>query len=124
MIGVGTDLVDVDRMREVLHRRESFKNRVFRETEQAYAERQNDPTQRYAARFAAKEATLKSLGLGLGGMALRDIEVVNDPDSGAPSLRLHGAAAEVAAEHGAGRFMISLSHTHRTASAVVIALSS
>ena len=123
MLGIGTDLVDIDRFREVLTRTPSVAERMFRPGERAYAEQANDPAARLAARFAAKEATLKSLGLGLGGMNLADIEVVKHED-GRPELRLHGAAATVAAEAGAARFLLTISHTDTLAQATVVALAS
>ena len=121
MLGIGTDLVDIDRFRAVLARTPTLTDRVFREAERAYAERAGDPTARLAARFAAKEATLKSLGLGLGGMNLIDIEVVRH-DDGRPTLRLHDAAAEIADRAGAGRFLLTISHTDHLAQATVVAL--
>jgi holo-[acyl-carrier protein] synthase len=121
MIGIGTDLVDIDRFRGVLQRTPGVADRMFRDEERAYAEKAPDPAARLAARFAAKEATLKSLGLGLGGMALSDIEVVKH-DDGRPELRLHGAAAEVAEAAGAKRFLLTISHTDHLAQATVVAL--
>ena len=123
MIGIGTDLVDIDRMREVLTRTPGMVGRLFCPDEQAYAESSADPARPYAARFAAKEAVLKSLGLGLGGMRFTEIEVVRFPD-GHPEILLHGDAAEVARSHGAGRFLISLSHTDTLAQATVVAVAS
>ena len=77
--------------------------------------------QRYAARFAAKEAVLKALGAGLGACGFHDIEVVRDDESGAPSLVLHGAAAALAAERGAAALHLSLTHTETRATAFVVA---
>ena len=74
MIGIGVDLVDVERFRRVISRTPGIVSRLFRPSEREYAEKADDPAQRYAARFAVKEATLKSLGLGLGsgcGFAVR-----------------------------------------------------
>ncbi|HSL58601.1 MAG TPA: holo-ACP synthase [Acidimicrobiales bacterium] len=121
VVGVGTDLVDLDRFRDVLARTPSIVDRLFTADERAYAERQRDPTPRLAARFAAKEAVLKSLGVGLGAASLRDIEVVR-AESGAPAIVLHGGAAEVAAARGVARFAVSLSHTDLVAGATVLAL--
>lgn len=121
MLGIGTDLVDIDRFRTVLARTPSIADRLFRPAERAYAEQARDPAARLAARFAAKEATLKSLGLGLGGMNLADIEVVRT-DDGRPALRLHGAAVAVAATAGADRFLLTISHTDSLAQATVVAL--
>ncbi|MEQ8842424.1 MAG: holo-ACP synthase [Acidimicrobiales bacterium] len=123
MIGIGTDLVDIDRFRTVLHRTPGIVDRLFRADERAYAEQAGDPTARFAARFAAKEATLKSLGLGLGAMAMADIEVVKHAD-GRPELRLHGGAVDIAAAAGAQRFLLTISHTDHVAQATVVALAS
>lgn len=122
MIGVGIDLVEVPRFRQVIARTPGMVNRLFTDAEQAYARAQNDPAPRLAARFAAKEAVLKSLGLGLGGMPMRSIEVSRDDDTGRPSLVLHGSALDVAEAHGVTTWHLSLTHTDLMAQATVIAL--
>ncbi len=121
VVGVGTDLVDLDRFRQAAERTPGILTRYFTEGERAYAERRNDPTERYAARFAAKEAVMKALGVGLGACALVEIEVVRDEDSGAPDLVLHGKAAALAEERGVTAWHLSLSHTDTAAHAMVIA---
>ena len=121
MLGIGTDLVDIDRFRAVLKRTPGLIDRVFRADELAYANQAGDPTPRLAARFAAKEATLKSMGCGLGAMKMRDIEVLHHED-GRPELRLHASAREKAEAFGANRFAVTLSHTDQLAQAVVVAL--
>ncbi len=121
VLGVGTDLVDVERFRRVLERRPSILKRLFTADELEYSQRAVDPAARLAARFAAKEAALKALGLGLGGMRMIEIEVVRD-DTGRPSLRFHGEAHQTAAAHGVVRWLVSLSHTDSLAQATVIAL--
>lgn len=121
MLGIGTDLVDIDRFREVLARTPGLIDRLFRADEVAYADRAHDPVPRLAARFAAKEATLKSLGCGVGAMKMRDIEVLHH-DDGRPELRLHAGALERAHAFGAARFTVTLSHTDQLAQAVVVAL--
>jgi len=119
--GVGSDLVDLDRFRLAAERTPGILTRYFTEAEQAYAERRRDPTERYAARFAAKEAVLKAMGVGLGACELAEIEVVRDDDSGAPSLVLHGRAAALADERGVERWHLSLTHTDTAAHAIVLA---
>ena len=121
VVGIGTDLVDIDRFRTVLRRRPSVAERLFTARERTYAQRAVDPAVRLAARFAAKEAALKALGYGLGGMRMVDIEVVRD-DDGRPELVLHGDARSRAAGHGVGRWLVSLSHTDHLAQATVVAL--
>ncbi len=121
MIGIGVDLVDVDRFRRSLERTPSLRDRLFRPDERAYADSHVDPAGRYAVRFAAKEAALKALGLGLGCMAMHDIEVVRD-GLGPPFLVLHDEAVEVARAAGVTRWLVTLSHTDHVAQATVVAL--
>lgn len=121
VVGLGTDLVDLDRFRSVLARTPRIVDRLFTPGEQAYASSRRDPTEPLGARFAAKEAVLKAMGLGLGGAAFRDIEVVR-ADSGEPSVLLHGAAAAEARARGIAAWMLSLSHTGHVAQAVALAV--
>jgi holo-[acyl-carrier protein] synthase len=121
MIGIGLDAVDVARMRAVLARRPAMAERLFTEAEREYAVAGADPAQRFAARFAAKEAVMKALGVGLGAFSFSEVEVVRS-DSGAPSLRLDGAAAVLAAERGVTAWRLSLTHTDAVAEAVAVAL--
>jgi len=121
IVGLGTDLVDVPRFRLALERRASLPTRLFSDDEREYAARQHDPAKSLAVRFAAKEAVMKALGVGLGGFALRDVEVVRDDDAGTPSLVLRGRAEELARERGVTRWLVSLTHTDSTAMAVAIA---
>lgn len=121
VVGIGTDVVDIDRLREVLARTPGMVDRLFTEGERAVCERRRDPVPGFAGRFAAKEAVLKAFGTGLGGAGFTEIEVVR-ADSGEPSLRLHGAAAELAAERGITRWMLTISHSDLVATATVLAL--
>lgn len=121
MIGVGIDLVDVDRFRTMLARTPSTKERMFTPAERAYAERAADPTERYAVRFAAKEAVMKALGVGLGAFGFHDVEVLRD-DGGCPRLGVYGPAAALAVERGVAGWQISLTHTATSAGAVVVAV--
>lgn len=121
MIGIGIDSVEVDRFRVVMHRRPGILDRLFTEDERRYAERRRDPTERFAARFAAKEAVMKALGVGVGACKWREIEVVRAP-SGAPGVRLQGGAARLGQARGVTGWRLSLTHTHRSAQAVAVAL--
>ena len=121
MIGIGTDLVDLDRFREALARTPGLVPRLFCADEQAYAERRNDPTERYAARFAAKEAAMKALGVGLGAVDWHDLEVVRT-ERGAPELRVTGRAQELAVDAGISRWLLTLTHTATMAEAIAVAL--
>lgn len=113
--------MDLDRFRAVLARTPSIVERLFTPDERAYAHERRDPTERLGARFAAKEATLKALGAGLGAAAFADIEVVR-ASSGAPSLALHGSAADLARDRGVVELLLSISHTATLAQATVVAL--
>jgi holo-[acyl-carrier protein] synthase len=93
IIGIGSDLVDIERIRRTLERHgERFLSRIFTETERKRAERRANRVETYAKRFAAKEACAKALGTGLRqGVFWRDMGVVNLP-SGRPTMRLTGGA--------------------------------
>jgi holo-[acyl-carrier protein] synthase len=121
MIGIGTDMVELDRFRLALERTPRIVERLFSDAERAYAARRADPTERFAARFAAKEAVLKAMGVGLWSCPLREIEVVR-AESGQPSILLHGKAAEVATARGVREWMLTMTHTTRVAQAIAIAL--
>ena len=121
MIGIGTDLVELDRFRATLERTPGIKDRTFTAAEREYADAKSDPIERYAARWAAKEAVMKAMGVGLGGVAMADIEVVKD-DAGAPSILLHDTAAAKAAELGITQWKITITHTESLAQAIAVAL--
>lgn len=121
MIGLGLDAVEIGRFRRVLARTPGVAERLFTEGERAYSARFIDPAPRLAARFAAKEATMKALGVGLGAFDFRDVEVRNGP-GGAPTLALSGRAAALAGERGVTSFRVSITHTDTMAEAVVAAL--
>ena len=112
---------EISRVREVISRHgRTFLDRVFTPAEIAYCDRHRDPAERYAARFAAKEATMKALGTGWGkGVRWRDIEVTRKP-GGRPEIVLHGAAREHAERMGARNVNLSLTHSGNFALAEVI----
>lgn len=121
ILGTGIDVAEVQRVRRAIERHgRRFLERVYTAAEIAYVERKANRDERYAARFAAKEAGMKALGLGWkGGLSWRDFEVINLA-SGQPTLRLHGAAARIAAQRGVRRISLSLTHTASVAMALVI----
>jgi holo-[acyl-carrier protein] synthase len=121
IVGTGVDLCEVDRLREaILRYGDRFKHRVFTDREIAYSERKANLYERYAARFAAKEAGMKALGTGWrGGIGWRDFEVTN-LSSGRPTLAFHGRAADVAKTLGVRNVALSLTHTRDQAMAMVI----
>ncbi len=121
LLGIGTDLVEVDRFRLALERRPRIAERLFSDAERAYAFRHGEPVPPLAARFAAKEAVMKALGVGLWKFALRDVEVVKHP-SGQPELALHGKAAQLATARGVATWHLTLTHTDSMAMAVAVAL--
>lgn len=121
MLGIGVDLCEVERMRAALERTPSLRARLFTAAEQDYCDRRNDPTERYAARFAAKEAVLKAMGLGVGACKWTEIEVER-AESGAPSVRLHGGARRLSDDRGIGSWLLTLTHTSHTAEAIAVAL--
>lgn len=122
ILGTGVDIVEVGRIQQVLERHpQRFLTRVFTPGEVAYADAaQSHRTRRLAARFAAKEATLKAFGLGLRDVKWTDIEVTRD-QLGKPGIRLTGRLAEIAAERGVARLHLSLSHSKEYAIAQVVA---
>jgi holo-[acyl-carrier protein] synthase len=121
VLGIGVDLCEVERMRVALARTPSLRARLFTSAEQDYCDRRNDPTERYAARFAAKEAVLKAMGLGVGACKWTEIEVERAA-SGAPSVLLHGGARRLSDDRGIASWLLTLTHTSRTAEAIAVAL--
>jgi len=112
--GIGIDLLEIDRLERALERHPRLAERLFTDAEREYAAARSRPGRHLAARFAAKEAVVKALGLS-GGFGLREIEIVaGEP----PTVRLSGRAAEVAAGR---RVDISLTHSRSDAAAVAIA---
>lgn len=121
IVGSGVDLAEVARIGAAVERfGERFLRRVFTPAEIAYVERKANRLERYAARFAAKEAGMKALGTGWRrGVRWRDFEVLNLP-SGRPTLRLHGKAREYAERMGVKNITLSLTHTREQALANVL----
>lgn len=122
VIGIGVDMVDVDRVKAIMARRsERFVQRAFTEAESAYCSKCQCPERRYAGRFAAKEAVMKALGRGwFQGMPFKEIEVTRDPN-GRPGVRLTGQTAELASELGVSSIHLSITHEQRSAVAFVVA---
>ncbi len=120
-VGIGIDAVEVPRFRRALARRPGLRRRLFTDGEMAYAARFADPVPRLAARFAVKEAVMKSLGVGLGAFAFRDVEVVRLP-GGAPAISVAGTASELAGRLDVTGWRVSITHTDLMAEAVVLAL--
>jgi holo-[acyl-carrier protein] synthase len=121
ILGSGVDLAEVPRIRASVERYgDRFVRRVYTELEIAYVQRKANKYERFAARFAAKEAGMKALGTGWSsGVRWQDFEVANLP-SGRPTLRLHGVAGEIAARMGVKSVHLSLTHTAELGLAYVI----
>jgi holo-[acyl-carrier protein] synthase len=121
IVGTGIDIAEVPRIAESIARfGERFLQRVYTEGEIRYCESKANRVERYAARFAAKEAAMKALGTGWNhGVRWRDVEVTRQP-GGRPTMTFHGKAAEFAARLGTVNVSLSLSHTAEQAIAQVI----
>ena len=119
--GIGIDLVENERIEKIINKwGQKFLQRVFSDEEIKYCGRHIQSSLLYGARFAAKEAFLKALGIGLGmGIKLREIEVVHD-DQGKPDLSLHGEANLQIEEREIKRIHLSLTHTKNYATAIVL----
>ena len=123
IVAHGIDLVDCPRIEEMINRHgERFIDRVFTVAEQAYAEKNKNSVEKYAGRFAAKEAILKLMGTGWRGkIAWTDIEIINN-NNGQPQVTLDGEVKSIADELGISQISISITHTANFAIASAVAL--
>jgi holo-[acyl-carrier protein] synthase len=121
IVGLGVDITEVDRIEAAIKRHgRAFLLRIFTPLEIAYCERHRNKAERFAGRFAAKEAAMKALGTGWArGVRWVDIEVVREP-SGKPTLKLSGATREIADGLGVKNISITITHSENTALAQVI----
>ena len=121
IVGLGLDIAEVDRIEAAIRRHGApFLERLFTPAEVSYCERHKNKFERYAARFAAKEAAMKALGTGwTQGVRWRDIEVTREV-TGKPTLRLTGAARQIAERMGANNISVSITHSGNLALAQVI----
>ena len=118
--GIGIDAVDVARFRTSLARTPSMRQRLFTPEELESVAPKIDPVPSLAARFAAREAVMKAMGLGLGAFGFHEVWVSRAP-SGAPSLRITGRALELAVDRGITVWHLSITHTDLVAIAQVVA---
>jgi holo-[acyl-carrier protein] synthase len=119
ILGVGIDLVEVERVGSKMSRTRGLKEKLFTEKEISYCEKKKNKAQNYAARFAAKEAFLKAMGTGWRkGLNFSEIEIVPD-QLGKPEIVLYGRAKQMAEEKGIVNIQVSLTHLKEYASAVV-----
>ncbi|MBK6378899.1 MAG: holo-ACP synthase [Chitinophagaceae bacterium] len=120
IFGIGTDLIEVERVAEKMEKKQGFKELVFSADEIIYCEARTYKYEHYAARFAAKEAFLKAIGTGWrNGTAFNEIEIYND-EEGKPEIRFHGLTAKTIAELKLGKIFVSLSHLKTMACAMVV----
>ena len=121
IVGLGVDITEVDRIEAAIARHgRAFLQRVFTPPEIAYCERHRNSAERFAGRFAAKEAAMKALGTGWArGVRWVDIEVVRTP-GGKPTLKLSGASREIADQLGVKNIALTITHSGNTALAEVI----
>lgn len=120
IIGTGIDIIEVQRVAEKVNKHNGFREKIFSKNEIAYCEAGGTKDQRYAVRFAVKEAFLKAAGGGLTlGYDLYEIEVLHD-EIGKPLIALHGRFKMLADERGWNKIHVSLSHVQTMACAVVI----
>lgn len=121
VVGLGIDAIEIERIASAIERRPRFVERVFTLSERQYCEAKQGRAKHFAARFAAKEAVMKALDIGLGQVAWREICVIGP---GKPGVLLTGSAAQRAQDLGVARVEISLTHSRNLALAVAAALSS
>ncbi len=121
IVGTGIDITEVARIAAAIERYgERFLRRVYTPREIEYCRSKRNANERFAARFAAKEAAMKAIGTGLRrGVTWQDVEVAHQP-GGRPTIVFTGKAAEFAAQLGVKHVALSLTHTAETAMAQVI----
>lgn len=114
--GIGTDIIEISRIREAINRTSSFKRKVYTEKEIEYIEKKKEPYASYAGRFAAKEAVSKALGTGVRGFSLSDVEILND-ELGKPTVTLYNNLLNHSEDL---KIQISISHSREYAVSTVI----
>jgi holo-[acyl-carrier protein] synthase len=121
IVGLGVDIAEIDRIEAAMRRHgHAFVERIFTPAEIAYCERHRNQAERFAGRFAAKEAAMKALGTGWAhGVRWVDIEVVRER-GGKPTLKLSGASLEIAGRLGVKNIALTITHSGNTALALVI----
>jgi holo-[acyl-carrier protein] synthase len=120
IVGIGTDIIEVERIARLLSEKKKFKDRIFTQKEIEYCDGKINHVQNYAARFAVKEALLKAIGTGWReGVAFKEIEVVNDK-KGKPELVLTGSAKRITEELGVTNIQVSISHLKDLAIGMVL----
>lgn len=120
IFGIGTDIIEIDRVKKALQRNPKILNRLFTEYEITYFQSRNMNIQHIAGGFSAKEAVVKALGTGIRGFSWKDVEILRG-SSGKPMVKLYNKAKEIAAQNKICTISISISHSENYALAVAIA---
>lgn len=120
VVGIGVDAVEIVRFRESLTRTPTLRDRMFTDHEITSLDTRSDSVPSFAARFAAREAVMKAMGVGLGAFDFHDVWVENE-ESGRPVLQVSGRAEALARERGIASWHLSLTHTDGLAIAYVVA---
>lgn len=120
IVGIGTDIIEVEKIKNQFVKDPGFKNSLFTENEIAYCESKKSWDQNFAGRYAAKEALFKALGTGWrNGMSYTDIEIINDK-LGKPEITVSNKTKVYCTEQGITTFFVSISHTREFATAFVV----
>lgn len=120
IVGLGLDIVEIDRVKSMLEKwGDRFSCKVFTDKEIEYCGKYRSSAVHFAGRFAAKEAAMKALGVGWGAAVWQDVEILNE-EGGKPVLFIKGPAAGIARKLGADTMHVSISHSEKSACAVVI----
>ena len=120
IFGTGTDIIEVDRVKDQISKDNGFKETIFTVNEITYCESKKNKAQHYAARFAAKESFFKAIGTGWRyGMAFNEIEILNN-ELGKPEVFLHGKTKEFAKDQGINKIHVSISHLKKIVNAIII----
>lgn len=119
IVGLGVDLADIDRVAAVLSKYPRFAERCFTDHEREYAFRYARPERRLAARFAGKEAVMKSLGTGWRRIGWKEIEITG---GGKPTVRMNGRAVQRAKGLGVSEILVTITHTDRSALVMAVAV--
>lgn len=120
IFGIGTDIVEIERIRQAIERNPKILARLFTENELSYFKKRNMNMQHIAGGFSAKEAILKALGTGLSGLSWQEVEILRG-NSGKPMVKLYGKAKEYASKNNVGNIFISISHSRDYAIAMATA---
>ena len=119
ILGIGTDIIEVDRVKNRISKNDGFKENIFTKKEIEYCESKKNKAQHYAARFAAKESFFKAIGIGMrNGMAFCEIEILNNK-LGKPEVFLHGKTKKFSKELSIKNIHVSLSHIKNFVTAII-----